>query len=284
MVIVTDLELYVHRDWNDTIDNVLIPRANKGWDNLLIFDGMERIGKTKFAVTTGYVYAWKLGKKFSLDNVHFDPEEMMKFATTTRNQVIIWDEAATAGLAKNWQSETQQQILKILMMAGKYGHLWIFIVPSFFELSRYIALHRSLFLIHLYTPDLITRGYFRVFNQLEKAYIYTNLKKKMTYGKQDSFVGDYGIKNTEKILDWDAYEAKKDKAIMKVVENELPKKERKLLLLQYKVAMGFPNKVAAEALGIPYKTIQEWRNHGVRLGITADDEQRNNTLSREEEF
>lgn len=280
MPIVTDKEFYLDRFIIQLLD-LCLRREKKGWDNVIIIDGAERSGKSTMVRAMAYYMAWKQaeakGEKpdFDLKNIFFDPEELMDFATKTRNQKIIWDEAALGGMSTQWQSKTTQRLKQTLMMTGKYNHTYFFIIPSFFYLDRYLSLHRSDTLVHIYTPDMESRGHFRVFNKMQKSWIYNNYRKTNTYGKTDSHRGKYTKKNTDKIIDEDAYERKKDEAILKSIKTEKENKNtrenilrRKLLKLQNRVAWLIkPRAKAAEIAGVSIGAIKEWRQRPGSLGI-----------------
>ena len=248
----------------DIDDNLLkvidlcIERQKKGFDNVLIIDGKERIGKSTLAKTIAYYYSWKLKTcTFNLENVHFNPEEMLKTAIETKDSVIVWDEAAFGGLAIQWQNKIQQKLNSMLMVTGKYHHFYIFIIPSFFRLNRYLALDRSLALIHVYSPDLITRGLFTLFNERQKIWIYNNNRKSEMYS-DPSFRGRFTLKNTEKILDEKLYEAKKDKAIKDYLRDT--RDAPMLLRLKWFAAKEMKMKEAMELFGISRSTYFDWKN------------------------
>jgi hypothetical protein len=61
-------------------------------------------------------------------------------------------------------------------------NLFIFIVlPTFFDLDRYVALWRSRALIHIYTGKSFERGYFMFFNTERKKDLYIYGKKTYSY-------------------------------------------------------------------------------------------------------
>lgn len=265
MTKIGELEVYLHRDLNEVVD-VCVERYHKKWDNLIIIDGMERAGKTTLAKEIGYAYASKIGANFNLSNVFFNPDDIIEFAKNTRGQVIIWDEAAFGGMNTQWQNKVQQKLVQMLMVAGKYQHFFIFIIPSFFKLAWYLAVHRSVALIHVYSPDLISRGDFALFNVKQKKWIYNQCRKSETY-PDPTFVGDFTVGQSVKIWNDDEYEARKDKAIQDFFKEEdedkssiLDKKCRKFITTQFK------EKEALEVFKISRKTYYNWQNYDVELG------------------
>lgn len=266
MAIVTDKEIYLDDNLKDLVD-LCIRRQQKKWDNVLIIDGDERSGKTTLAKSIAYYYSHTTGKEFSLKNIFFDPEEMLHFATDNKEEVLIWDEAAFGGLSTQWQNKIQQKLNSMLMVTGKYRDFYIFIIPSFFRLNRYLAIDRSIGLIHVYSPDMLTRGHFTCYSKAQKTWIYNNNRKSESYGKNISFRGKFTVKNTDKIVDEDEYEAKKDAAIKKYLTETKMNKADKLTKLQYTIATAMGAKEASERLGIGENTVYDWRNYGETLGL-----------------
>ncbi len=271
MVKVTDKDLYLNQNLKSLLD-LLIKRKDRKWDNVIIIDGKERSGKSTLAKAIAYYYAHTIGKQFTVDNIFFSPEDMLNYATSTEEQVIIWDEAAMGGLSTQWQNQIQQKLTTMLMVTGKYRHFYIFIIPSFFRLSRYLAIDRSIALLHVYSPDMLARGGFFCLNESEKTWVYNQNRKSETYGKNSSFNGSFTFKNTDKIVDEIAYEKKKDAAIQNELHKHGDKSEKKLHELQYKIATKLGASEGSKKLDIPYDTIKTWGYNGEKWGFTVDIE------------
>ncbi len=256
----------MNHNLQDMLD-LCVKRKDKKWDNVLIIDGKERCGKSQLAKTIGYYYAEKIGKKFDINNIFFDPEEMLQYAVDHTEQTIIWDECALGGLSTQWQNQIQQKLNSMLMMTGKYRHFYIFIIPSFFRLNRYLAVDRSIGLIHVFSPDLLTRGRFLCLSESQKTWIYNNNRKSETFGKNWAFDGSFTLKNTENLVDEKEYEAKKDRAIKGWMQKHQDKKDQKLHKLQYQIATKLDVDSAADLFDKAPKTIREWRNNGAMWGF-----------------
>lgn len=264
MVLVTDDHIYLNHHLKDFLD-LCIQREKHHWDNVIIIDGKERSGKTTLMKSICHYVAKQTNKEFNLDHIFFDPEEMLKFATSTQKQVIVWDEAALGGMATQWQNEVQQKLNAALMVTGKYNHFYVFIIPSLFRLNRYLALDRSIALLHVYSPDLLSRGEFFCLNENQKAWVYNNNKKSETYGKNSSFSGSFTLKGTDEIINDSAYELKKDAAIKKYLEAFGKKKST----ADSYDSKRFKSIIAKELGKDGYLrlgfTEQTWRNH-VKMG------------------
>ena len=224
---------------NDEID------GGKGNDTLYggpgnnELDGGEGDGKSTACIGWAYYIAHKMGKPFSVDNVFFDAEKMMRFAAENEGQVIIWDEAATAGMAMNWQNKTQQKLIKILMMCRKKKHFWFFNIPKFYKLNEYIV-DRAIGLMHVYSPDLIKQGYFVYFKKESKDYLYQIMKER----KYKSYKKHWSIRSTfvKKgfVIDEIEYDKRKDEAIMDLFKDKEKKDEvTKLKEIRYRAISRF---------------------------------------------
>lgn len=267
--IVTDKKFYLNRSLK-ALSDLCIKRQQKKWDNLIIIDGDERSGKTTLMKGMSYYYAYKTGCSFTLKNVFFDPEEMLDYAIDNRGEIIVWDEAAFGGLSSQWQNKIQKKLNSMLMATGKYGHFYVFIIPSFFRLNRYLALDRSIGLLHVYSPDMLTRGYFTCFSKRQKTWIYNNNKKSETYGKDYSFRGQFTKKNIENnILDEKKYEAKKDAAIKKYLNDMKDDTVLKLKNMQYTIASKLNSHQVMELMGVSEQTYYNWLKIGDKLGFKS---------------
>lgn len=195
-------------------------RAKIRWDNLIIIDGDEGVGKSTLGKDVGYYMGQKLGTGFSSKQIFFKIEEMEEYAKNERNKVIVWDEAALGGLGEDWQDDNQKRLIKLLITCRKYGHFFIFIVPKIDILRRYLAVHRSIALLRCYSPDRLTRGFFRAYAKNSKEDLYRLEKEhKNSRGVMPDFFGKYADV-TGILIDEDDYEKRKDEAIQSIGEKE----------------------------------------------------------------
>ena len=223
MVKVTDKNYYMDGYLVKNL-NFLCHRVEKKHDGVLILDGDERAGKSTLGKAIGYYIAWKLGRKFTADDILFDIDKLFELFRTTRNKVFVWDESALGGLGQDFAEKAQKLLIQMLMTAGKYNHVLVCIVPKFRTLRRYIADDRSLALIRVYLKNNIDRGYFMSFNKQKKAILYNSEAKNQWHNIKCDYYGRF-VDVTGKIIDESVYEKNKDEAIMKIGQEE--KKESK---------------------------------------------------------
>jgi hypothetical protein len=191
---VTDLNYYMDGFLRDNLNE--IPRfLKKAWDCVIIVsgNGKVRIGKSTEAIQDAYYVAWIINEQkkksgevpkdnpvpFNIDNVAFDPDELMKIAgKLPRNSVIVYDEGR-AGLDSARAMENINKAMQdFFQECGQYGHVIFIVLPDYFKLQETIAVPRSLFLINVYADKDYNRGYFEFFNEPKKELLYIIGKKR----------------------------------------------------------------------------------------------------------
>jgi hypothetical protein len=227
-MIVTDKKFYVEKA---LYNNILfcIERWRNKHDNLLIIDGDEGIGKSEIARQIGYIYSYETKIPFSVENVFFDIEEMSEYARTQRNKIIIWDEAVLGGMAEDKYKDSQQELIKMLITSRKYGHFYIFVIPKIRKLADYIAEDRALALIRVYSPNMLDRGYFKSYAKEKKNLISQFERQKRKYSIDPDFRGKFTDCSNLNLIDMEAYENKKDKAILSIGNKKKQSNEKKHL-------------------------------------------------------
>ena len=216
-MLVTDKNLAMETKLIEKLDLCIDRCTKKHMDNLWIIDGDEGFGKSTFSVCCAYYVAFKSGRKFSVDNVFFDIKKMIDFAKSTKDQIIIWDEAALGGLSTEWRSKFQIELTKLLMVARKKRHFYFFNIPKFFKLNEYMLIDRSIAMVHVYARNELELGRFCYFKKKSKEKLwYDRIKTRQRLYKQHyDFHGTFPNKLAE-LIDEDAYEKMKDEAIEKI--------------------------------------------------------------------
>ncbi len=162
----------------------------KDFDMVFIVDGAEGSGKSIFAMQMAYY----LDRTFSLDNIAFTPDQFKKkIINAKKYQAIVFDEAFSGLYSRNAMSYVNISLVSMLAEI-RQKNLFIFIVlPTFFDLDRYVAIWRARALFHVYLKDGFTRGQFLFFNSNRKKNLYMKGYKVYGYGfEKANFYGKFG--------------------------------------------------------------------------------------------
>jgi len=159
------------------------------------------------------------------DRIVFTHKQFMEAIDASKpGQAIVFDEAIMGFMAADASTEIQKALIKKMVTIRK-KNLYIFIVlPSIFLLRKYMAIFRTRYMIHFYTPDGISRGYFKFYSYESKRKMYIKGQKDFN---QDADKFDFGGRATDTqglFFDLDEYEAKKDAAIRSITEEPELKK------------------------------------------------------------
>lgn len=226
---VTDKQFSLDNGLKTMLDRMITRSSgNKKFDNLIIIDGDEGYGKSTLATEIGYYVAYEMGRRFSVNNIFFNVDEMTEYARTNKEQVIIWDEAALGGLSSQWQSKVQQILTQLLMVARKKKHFWIFNIPKFYKLNEYIMVDRAIGMIHVYARNETQLGRFVYYSKRQKEKLYMDFKRKKqrNYKKYKTLHGSFPDVMAD-LIDEEEYDRKKDEAILSIGrEEETPKYQR----------------------------------------------------------
>lgn len=251
---VTNLKFWMEDRLKEKLD-MMIARMSGGSkrDNLVLIDGDEGDGKSTMAAQVGYYIHYETKRPYTLDNLFFNLEELMTFALNTKEQIIIWDEGALGGLAGDWWNKHQKKFLKLLMVARKRRHFFIICIPKFFKMNEYLVLDRSIALIHVYSRKQIEQGKYVYFNKIMKERLYYDWRKSRyrNYRKYYNFHGSFP-NVFAKIFDEDAYDKKKDMAILSIDKEDDKLDERSF---RKNLSIGFLNR--AKLMGID-TTQENW--------------------------
>jgi len=152
----------------------------KDWDAFLIVDGIERGGKSCFAQAIGDYLA---EGKLDLNNICFTPKDFReRILAAKKYDVIIFDEAFRGLTSRAAMSEVNKMLVGIFNEIGQKNLFVIIVIPSFFELDKYPAIHRSKMLLHIYVdPKTGDRGRFVMYDRTGKKVLYLMGKKGYNY-------------------------------------------------------------------------------------------------------
>ena len=179
------------------------------WDMLFLYDGFEGSGKSVKATQD----AFYCDPTLTLDRIVFTPYQFRKAVmSANKYEAIVYDEAYT-GLSSRATMSLINRTLVSMLAEIRQKNLFVFIVmPTFFDLDKYVALWRSRALIHVYTKGGFERGYFLFFNTEKKKNLYIHGKKFYNYScVKANFFGSF---RNHYVVDEKEYRAKKKKSLL----------------------------------------------------------------------
>ena len=187
--------------------------------SVIIVDGKSGMGKT----TLSFQIANYMTPNFTLDNVHFTPEEFLKgLELATKGDVVIFDEAMLIS-SRSALSSINRMVIQAMSMIRSRNIMVIFNVNSIFDLDRNLALSRADLLLHCYGESLTDRGKYMAFfkgaDGMDRIKgLYLNGKKYYSYNTPRSnfftHFPSYFVLNNEE------YEIKKQKGIDKFLKSD----------------------------------------------------------------
>lgn len=204
---------------NNTIHsvNAMIKRYKMNLDNLVVVTGREGSGKSSFAIGLCHLYAKEMGVKFEVDDITFSAQEFLQRATHKKSGIVLYDEAVQGLMTTQWQNKTQQLIVQALMMARKNRNLYVLCIPSFEYLNKYIATERCFLLFNCFMHEG-RRGFANIYtskNPMTMKQLYHQCKTLSANRLKSKWKLRF-LDHSDKVIDKDAYELKKDQAIQKL--------------------------------------------------------------------
>ena len=227
-----DKKYYIDDKYKSKLD-LMIKRMKGTDDNIMVIDGDEGQGKTEMAMGTCYYISQQTGRKYSIDNIFFDLDKLVKFASSTKGQIIHFDEAVLGLLVTKWQDKLQQKFLTLAMVARKKKHFIILCIPKFHRLPQYLIEERAIALVHVYSRNNLEKGRFCYYTKKNKNGLYLDWRRSKVkkYKEYRSFWGTFPIASTKIFTEEQnkEYDDKKDAAILAIGEDDKPKdKEQKI--------------------------------------------------------
>lgn len=249
---------YLHANLNKAKEVV-----KKDWDMIFLVDGGERAGKSVFAQQCAFF----LDPTLDLSRICFTPDEFRKAVLSAPPYTaVIYDEAYTGLNSRATMSVINRILVSLLAEIGQKNLIIFVVMPTFFDLDKYVALWRSRALLHVYTGDDFERGYFAFYNVDTKKRLYIDGKKYYEYrGVKPNFVGRF---SKGYVVDEAAYRLKKRDSLTgraKQQEELQKRKEVENELLERVLSIGdlVPHKVKMQMLGMSaatyYRRLSEFK-------------------------
>lgn len=167
-------------------------------------------------------------ESFNIDDIVFTPDAFQKrIMESEPYTAIIYDEAY-AGLSSRASMSLINRTLITMLTEIRARNLFVFVVlPTFFDLDRYVALWRSRALIHVYTAKSFQRGYFAFYNTDKKKGLYIFGKKFYSYSRpKPNFIGRFANNYT---VNEDEYKEKKfEETTRRNMEQDKPRDDAEI--------------------------------------------------------
>jgi len=197
----------------DLIKSVL----KKDWDFLLCIDGEERAGKSVLAQQIGY---YLTDGKMPIENICFTPKEFReRVINAPKYSCIVFDEAFRGVSSRGAMSETNKVLCSLLQEIGQKNLIILILLPSIWDLDKYVSLHRCKGLIHVHTGINKERGFFKFYKKEKITFMMANRQKMLyRYPKAPQFKGRFAIKNHP--IDEAEYKRKKSDSLMDFIRQK----------------------------------------------------------------
>lgn len=222
---------YIDGILKQNLDEYFIRAVYNGLDGIAIISGTEGGGKTVISCMLAY-YCDQTFPGENCERIVFSGMELMKaIDKAKRGEAIVLDEAILSLGSQDHSSYIQKVLIKKFVTIRKKNLFIFLILPSFFMLRKYFAIFRTRFLLHVYMPDGVKRGFFGVYNRSTKRLLYIKGLKEMDMqavkpNYRGRFTDTYGF-----FFDPEIYEKRKDQAIsnlttdpIQMFKNDLLKK------------------------------------------------------------
>lgn len=201
------------------VSNLTIAKdvIKKDWDFVFLVDGAERSGKSVLASQMAYF----CDNSIDLSRITFTALEFKNAVLQAKPfQAVVYDEAYTGLSSKDTMGKINKALVEMLAEIGQ-KNLFIFVVmPTFFDLTKYVALWRSRALIHVYTGDNFERGYFTFYNVDRKKELFLRGKKLYDYRPMVATPNFYGRFPNFYVVDELAYREKKRLSLLNKSDNK----------------------------------------------------------------
>lgn len=200
---------------NITVLDLIRKDLRNAWDSWNLYCGLEGSGKSVKAMQDAQ---YVTGGKLTVDDICFTPSQLIERVQKQKKyHAVIYDEAITGYMSQSGINSISAELTKLAAQCRSRNLFVAVCMPSFFDLSKYIAIHRSDYLLQIEAiPDdegERQRGHFWYFNRKSKQKIY--LEGKRTY-KLNKALGIHGKFTNWTGIDMDAYESKKFKALQQL--------------------------------------------------------------------
>ena len=222
MVKAGDKEWYEDKKFLKNLD-VYIDAMKDNDDLLIVFDGLERSGKSFRVRQVAKYCAERLGTTFDDKNIHFDLKSYLDFSLESpMYTVCVLDEGRSVLNRSSSTSRINKKFTNYISECAKRRQVHIICAPAFHDIDKYIINWRMKFVIHMhkwYEEDKnnksgykLARGKYTMY--MNDDYIKDSYRYPYRYPRRWETKGTYG--NVEVFSDEELqrYEDKKDDNMM----------------------------------------------------------------------
>lgn len=233
-------------------DYIISDLKKEDTDYVFCIDGRERSGKSKFAdIICGYI-ASRMNSDYSHENFCLSPQQFRDgIIKADKNGIVVYDEAHKGMGSRRSLSEINNILVDLMMEMGQKNLFVVLVLPTFFMLDKYAAIHRTNGLFHVYKSserDQKTgkRARFWVFfNEINKIELYIKGRQYLNYNivPWPDFRGRF---YDQWIIDKDKYKEKKKSSFKQHGKREtkaekwLEQRNRAVYALYKKLDIGSP--------------------------------------------
>lgn len=176
----------------------LVLKKDRDWVGVV--DGDEGSGKSVLAMQV----CKTLDPSFDLNRIVYNADDFTnKIKKAKKGQAILMDEGYSAANARASLSEVNRALVALATEMRQKNLFVIICIPSFFDLDKYFAIHRSRALFHVYFNASGERGQFIVYPKTAKKLLFLYGKKTYSYAKPRSpypamrFLNYYPVDETQ---------------------------------------------------------------------------------------
>lgn len=241
----------------DTIKKRVIKKKVR--DEVIIIDGGEQLGKSTFA---HQIMHYLFPETYSLDNTIYSLDDLLGKIRNNIGIGIILDEAYALINKRQALSIYNRKIIQALTEMGNRHHVLIFCLPSFFELDRYPAIHRSSILFHIFNRGRNRVG-IKVYPKNRKKTLYLKGQKNYNY----KCVCPMKILNFSRFFpyNYEEYNKRKLEQIRKSYDESI-KKEPQISILQDELI-----KLHEKGIDDPYKAAEILNRNVARVKTSMQE-------------
>lgn len=200
------------------LHNLLAARKNAikyNGDLLIVIDGEEGSGKSTFARQVAKI----LDRKFTEEQITFSTAEAMQSHYDLPSwRSIILDESKPDLNRKRTMSTKNIHFTDFLSQSRILNKFFIVVLPSIYDLDKYVAEHRAKLLLHTYKNKKQQLGQFSFFGKRGIKKLFNFCSKYRTYDVKPSFIGRF---TEAEVVDTKRYDEMKRKAVDRFKNNAM---------------------------------------------------------------